>query len=131
MPSAGGPLRIGAPRQDEANHAATGAFGALTLRGPAPGGALNSPSPLAAAPAPRASGSIDRALWEVTAALGPPPTAADLPAPSANGVVATPRHLAVAMFGPLIGPGSRFLVLLVVIDAPGFSSLRLPNAVWR
>jgi hypothetical protein len=35
------------------------------------------------------------------------------------------------MLGPLIGPGSRFLELLVVIDAPGFSSLRLPDAVRR
>jgi hypothetical protein len=35
------------------------------------------------------------------------------------------------MLGPLIGPGSRFLELLVVVDALGFSSLRLPNAVRR
>jgi hypothetical protein len=35
------------------------------------------------------------------------------------------------MLGPLISPGSRFLELLVVIDAPGFSSLRLPDAVRR
>jgi hypothetical protein len=35
------------------------------------------------------------------------------------------------MLGPLIGPGSRFLELLVVVDAPGFSSLRLPDAVRR
>jgi hypothetical protein len=35
------------------------------------------------------------------------------------------------MLGPLIGPGSRFLELLVVVDAPGFNSLRLPNAVRR
>jgi hypothetical protein len=35
------------------------------------------------------------------------------------------------MLGPLIGPGSRFLELLVVVDAPSFSSLRLPDAVWR
>jgi hypothetical protein len=35
------------------------------------------------------------------------------------------------MLGPLTGPGSRFLELLVVIDAPGFNSLRLPNAVRR
>jgi hypothetical protein len=35
------------------------------------------------------------------------------------------------MLGPLIGPGSRFLELLVIVDAPGFSSLRLPNAVQR
>jgi hypothetical protein len=35
------------------------------------------------------------------------------------------------MLGPLTGPGSRFLELLVVADAPGFSSLRLPDAVRR
>jgi hypothetical protein len=35
------------------------------------------------------------------------------------------------MLGPLTGPGSRFLELLVVVDAPGFSSLRLPDAVRR
>jgi hypothetical protein len=35
------------------------------------------------------------------------------------------------MLGPLIGPGSRFLELLVIVDAPGFSSLRLPDAVRR
>jgi hypothetical protein len=35
------------------------------------------------------------------------------------------------MLGPLIGLGSRFLELLVVIDAPGFSSLRLPDSVRR
>jgi hypothetical protein len=35
------------------------------------------------------------------------------------------------MLGPLIGPGSRFLELLVVVDAPGFSSLRLPDTVRR
>jgi hypothetical protein len=35
------------------------------------------------------------------------------------------------MLGPLISPGSRFLELLVVVDAPGFNSLRLPDAVQR
>jgi hypothetical protein len=35
------------------------------------------------------------------------------------------------MLGPLIGPGSRFLELLVIIDAPSFNSLRLPDAVRR
>jgi hypothetical protein len=35
------------------------------------------------------------------------------------------------MLGPLTGPGSRFLELLVVVDAPGFNSLQLPNAVRR
>jgi hypothetical protein len=35
------------------------------------------------------------------------------------------------MLGPLISPGSRFLELLVVVDASGFNSLRLPDAVRR
>jgi hypothetical protein len=35
------------------------------------------------------------------------------------------------MLGPLIGPGSRFLELLVVVDAPGFNYLRLPDAFRR
>jgi hypothetical protein len=35
------------------------------------------------------------------------------------------------MLGPLISPGSRFLELLIVVDAPGFSSLQLPDAVRR
>jgi hypothetical protein len=37
--------------------------------------------------------------------------------------------LAAALLGPLIAPGSRFLELLVVVDVPGFNSLRLPDAV--
>jgi hypothetical protein len=35
------------------------------------------------------------------------------------------------MLGPLIGPGSRFLELLVVVDALSFNSLRLPDTVRR
>jgi hypothetical protein len=35
------------------------------------------------------------------------------------------------MLGPLIAPGSRFLELLVVVDAWSFNSLRLPNVVRR
>jgi hypothetical protein len=35
------------------------------------------------------------------------------------------------MLGPLTSPGSRFLELLVVVDAPGFNSLWLPDAVRR
>jgi hypothetical protein len=35
------------------------------------------------------------------------------------------------MLGPLISPGSHFLELLVVVDAPGFNSLRLLDAVRR
>jgi hypothetical protein len=35
------------------------------------------------------------------------------------------------MLGPLIAPGSRFLDLLVVVDAWSFNSLRLPDAVRR
>jgi hypothetical protein len=81
-------------------------------------------------------GSIDQALWEVEATLGPLPLATDDPgpqevAPPTTGVVVTPRHLAAEMQGPLIAPGSRFLELLVVIEAWSFISLRLPNAVQR
>jgi hypothetical protein len=35
------------------------------------------------------------------------------------------------MLGPLVASGSRFLELLVIVDAPGFNSLRLPDAVRR
>jgi hypothetical protein len=35
------------------------------------------------------------------------------------------------MLGPLVAPGSRFLELLLVVDAPGFNLLRLPDAVRR
>jgi hypothetical protein len=49
----------------------------------------------------------------------------------ATGVVATPRHLAAEMLGPLIAPGSHFLELLVAVDAWSFVSLQLPDAVWR
>jgi hypothetical protein len=78
------------------SRATPGTSGALALRGPAPGGALNSSSPLAAAPGPRSPGSIDQVLREVEAALGPPPPTADDPgpqevAPPMAGVVATPR----------------------------------------
>jgi hypothetical protein len=37
--------------------------------------------------------------------------------------------LVVVLLGPLIAPGSCFLELLVIVDAPGFTSLRLPDAV--
>jgi hypothetical protein len=85
-------------------------------------------SPLATDLAPRSPRNIDRVLWEVEAALGPPLLAADGPgpqeaAPPAAGVVATPRHLAVAMLGPLLASGSRFLELLGVVDAWSFNSL--------
>jgi hypothetical protein len=80
-PGAGGPLRLGAPMRGTANRAAPGTSSALTLRGPAPGGALNAPSPLAAAPTPRALRSIDRVLREVEAALGLLPPLADAPGP--------------------------------------------------
>jgi hypothetical protein len=91
---------------------------------------------MAAAPAPCSPGSIDRALREVEATLGPLPLAADAlgpqeAAPPAIGVVATPRPLAAEMLGPLVAPGSRFLELLVVFDAWSFISLRLPDAVRR
>jgi hypothetical protein len=121
-PGAGGLLRIGAPMEGKANCATSGASSALTLRGPAPGGALNAPSPVAVAPAPRTLGSIDWVLREVEATLGPLPPTTDGPgpqevAPPATGVVATPHRLAAEMLGPLIAPGSRFLELLVVINA--------------
>jgi hypothetical protein len=45
---AGGPLRIGARTQGAANRVAPGTFSVVTLRGPAPGGALNAPSLMAA-----------------------------------------------------------------------------------
>jgi hypothetical protein len=35
------------------------------------------------------------------------------------------------MLGPLVGPGSRYLELLIVVDVPGFNSLRLPDTVQR
>jgi hypothetical protein len=75
-------------------------------------------------------------LREVEAALGPLPPAVDDPrlhevAPPVTGVVATPRRLAAEMLGPLIAPGSRFLELLVAIDAWSFISLQLPDAVRR
>jgi hypothetical protein len=43
----------------------------------------------------------------------------------------TPRRLAAEMLGPLIALGSRFLELLVVVDALSFVSLQLPDAVQR
>jgi hypothetical protein len=64
------------------NHAAPGTSIALTLRGPTLGGALNAPSPVATTTqAPRPAGSIDRALREVEAALGPLPPVADASGP--------------------------------------------------
>jgi hypothetical protein len=122
--------------QGMATPAALGTSSALTLRGPAPGGAPNAPSPVAAAPAPRTSGSIDWVIREVEATLGPLPPAADDPgpqevAPPATGVVATPRRLAAEMLGPLIAPGSHFLELLIAVDAQSFISLRLPDTVRR
>jgi hypothetical protein len=77
MPDTGGPLCIGALMQGVANRVAPGTSIALTLRGPAPRGALNALSPVVAALAPHPVGSIDRALWEVEAALGPLPPATD------------------------------------------------------
>jgi hypothetical protein len=101
-PGAGGPLRIAALAQGAENRTAPGTYRDLTLRGPAPVGALVAPSPLVAAmPAPRPIGSIDRALREAGAILGPFPPVEDASvmleaAPFATGVVATPRRLAAA-----------------------------------
>jgi hypothetical protein len=52
-------------------------------------------------------------------------------APFATGVVVTPRRLAVEMLGHLIAPGSRFLELLVIVEAWSFTTLRLPDAIQR
>jgi hypothetical protein len=97
---------------------------------------LNAPSSVAPAPDPYPAGSIDRALREVEAALGPLPPAADDPGPQevaspTTGVVATPCRLAAEMLGPLLALGSHFLELLVIVDAWIFISLRLPDAVRR
>jgi hypothetical protein len=43
-------------------------------------------------------------------------------------VVATPRSLAVEMLGPLIASGSRFLELLIIVEAWSFITLWLPDA---
>jgi hypothetical protein len=61
-PGADGPLCLGAPRLGEANHAAPGTSGPLTLRGLARGGALNAPSPASAAPTPSPRRSKGAAL---------------------------------------------------------------------
>jgi hypothetical protein len=83
---------------------------------------------MAVAPAPHASGSIDRVLREVEAMLSPLLPATDDPGPQeasppATGVVATPRRLAVEMLGPLIALGSHFLELLIAVDVWSFVSL--------
>jgi hypothetical protein len=70
--------------------------------------------------APRSTGSIDKALREAGAILGPLLLVADAPvppeaAPFTTGVVATPRYLAAAAQGPLIMPGSHISELLVVV----------------
>jgi hypothetical protein len=86
--------------------------------------------------APHPAGSIDQALWEVEAALGLLPPATNDPGPQevsppVTGVVATPRRLAAEMLVPLIASGSRFLELLVVVEAWSFISLWLPDVVRR
>jgi hypothetical protein len=48
-----------------------------------------------------------------------------------TGVVETPCRLAAEMLGPLILPGSRFLELLIVVEAWSFITLQLPDAVRR
>jgi hypothetical protein len=83
---------------------------------------------VAAVQAPRTAGSINRVLWEVEAALGPLPSAANDPgpqevAPPTTGLVATPHCLVAEMLGPLITLGSRFLELLLVVEAWSFISL--------
>jgi hypothetical protein len=121
-PRARGPLRIGAPAWGTKNRAILGTSRALTLWGPAPGGALVAPSPLVAAMlAPRSTGSIDRALQEAGAIPGPLPLVADASvppevAPFVTGVVVTPRRLAAVALGPLLAPGSHFLELIVFVQ---------------
>jgi hypothetical protein len=48
-----------------------------------------------------------------------------------TGVVATPRRLAAAALGPLIAPRSQFLELLVIVEYWSFTTLWLPDIVWR
>jgi hypothetical protein len=115
--------------QGAENRATLGTSMALTLWGPAPGGALNASSLLAVVMlAPRSARSVDQALREVGAALGSLPPVADAPVPQevatfATRVVVTPRRLAVEMLGPLILSRSQFLELLVVIEAWSFPTL--------
>jgi hypothetical protein len=77
-------------------------------------------------------GSIDRALREAGAILGPLPPVADAPvpveaAPFATGMVTTPRRRQ----GPIIALGSHFLELLIVVEYWSFTTLRLPDVVRR
>jgi hypothetical protein len=86
--------------------------------------------------APCSAGSIDRALREAEAILGPFPPAAEALVPSeaapfVTGVVATPRRLAAAALGPLIVSGSHFLELLIIIQDWSFTTLLLPEAILR
>jgi hypothetical protein len=86
--------------------------------------------------APRSVGSINQALQEAEAILGPLPPTADAPvplevAPFVTSVVATPCRLAAATLGPLIEPGSHFLELLIVIQDGSIITLRLPDAIRR
>jgi hypothetical protein len=137
VPRARGPLRIGAPVLGIENHAALRASSALILQDPAPGGALAALSPLVAAMlAPPYAGSIDRALREAEAILGPFPPATEAPvppevAPFMTGMVATPRRLATVALGPLITLGSHFLELLVVVQDWSFTTLWLLEAIRR
>jgi hypothetical protein len=85
---------------------------------------------------PRSVGSIDRALEEAKAILGALSPVAEAPvpkelAPFVTGVVMIPCRLAMAVLGPLIAPGSHILELLIVVQDWSFTTLRLPEAIWR
>jgi hypothetical protein len=52
-------------------------------------------------------------------------------APFVTGLDTTPHHLAAAVLGPLIAPGSHFLELIVNVQAWSFTTLHLPEAIQR
>jgi hypothetical protein len=52
-------------------------------------------------------------------------------APFTISLVATPRRLVAVVLGPHIAPRSHFLELLIVVQAWSFTTLRLPEAIWR
>jgi hypothetical protein len=77
---------------------------------------------------PRSAGSIDRALQEAEAILGPLLPAAEASVPPevalfVTGVVVTSRRLEATALGPLITPGSHFLELLVIVQDWRFTTL--------
>jgi hypothetical protein len=90
-----GPLRLAAPVRREENRATPRASTAPILRDLAPSGHGRTVAPSGGNVAPRPIGSIDRALREALAAMGPlllavEATAPPEVAPFATGLVATP-----------------------------------------